>query len=204
MSDGTVLTRSFSAPPVSQKEILRYMGCREADGDLLDLIREIGDEAMPRFCYRVCFREAELRKNDGNLAFCGLLTESRDLARNLEGCARVVLFAATVGLEIDRLIAKYSRLSPSRAVILQALGAERVESLCDAFLEDLRREYEPMGVEFRPRFSPGYGDLPLAFQADLFGVLDCPRRIGLSLNQSFLMSPTKSVTAIVGLRSPDV
>ena len=51
---------------------------------------------------------------------------------------------------------------------------------------------------FRPRFSPGYGDFPLTAQRDIFAILDCPKRIGLSLNQSLLLSPTKSVTAVIG------
>ena len=51
----------------------------------------------------------------------------------------------------------------------------------------------------RPRFSPGYGDLPIEIQKDIFRALDCPRRIGLTLNENLLMSPTKSVSAIIGI-----
>lgn len=51
----------------------------------------------------------------------------------------------------------------------------------------------------RPRFSPGYGDLPLSAQREIFAVLDCGKRIGLMLNDSLLMSPSKSVTAFVGI-----
>ena len=80
--------------------------------------------------------------------------------------------------------------------MMQAVGAERVEALCDAFCEQFRREN---GVGLRPRFSPGYGDLPLAAQRELFALLDCPRKIGLTLNESLLMSPTKSVTAFAGI-----
>ena len=55
------------------------------------------------------------------------------------------------------------------------------------------------GKFLKPRFSPGYGDLPLEMQRDIFRVLDCSRKIGLTLNESLLMSPSKSVTAIVGI-----
>ena len=80
--------------------------------------------------------------------------------------------------------------------MFQALGAERIESLCDTFCNDMNNE---LGVRLKPRFSAGYGDLPLEVQKDIFRVLDCPRKIGLTLNDSLLMSPTKSVTAIVGI-----
>ena len=54
-----------------------------------------------------------------------------DLSKNLQGYDKAVFFVATVGIEIDRLIKKYSVLSPTKAVIFQAIGAERIESLCN-------------------------------------------------------------------------
>ena len=80
--------------------------------------------------------------------------------------------------------------------MMQAIGAERIEALCDAFCDDMEKE---MGVSLRPRFSPGYGDLPLSVQKDIISLLEAPKRIGLSLNDSLLMSPTKSVTAFAGI-----
>ena len=49
------------------------------------------------------------------------------------------------------------------------------------------------------RFSPGYGDLDMAVQKDLCLVLDTGRTIGVTLTESCMMVPVKSVTAIVGL-----
>ena len=80
--------------------------------------------------------------------------------------------------------------------MISALGSERIEALCDKFNKDFEFENE---VSLKPRFSPGFGDLSLMIQKDIFAVLDCPRKIGLSLNDSLLMSPTKSVTAFVGI-----
>ena len=84
--------------------------------------------------------------------------------------------------------------------MLDALGAERIESLCETFCKELSLKSRAKGACVTPRFSPGYGDLPLTFQKEIFRVLDCPRQIGLSLNESLLMSPSKSVTAIMGIR----
>ena len=84
-------------------------------------------------------------------------------------------------------------------------GAEDVEDLAVTAAEgssvlDVLMDYaEENGVGLRPRFSPGYGDLPLEVQKSVFAVLDCPRKIGLSLNDSLLMSPSKSVTAFAGI-----
>ena len=106
-----------------------------------------------------------------------------------------MIFAATIGVEIDRLIAKYSRLSPAKAFCCQAIGAERVEELCESVNEKLGAG----GEMLKPRFSPGYGDLPLETQKMIFSLLDCPKRIGVSLGDSLLMSPSKSVTAFAGI-----
>ena len=122
--------------------------------------------------------------------------ESSDLAKNLSGCSEVIVFCATVGTLFDRLIAKYERISPSKAVMLQAIGSERVEAVCDSFCDQISRE---TGRRTKPRFSAGYGDLPLELQSEIFALLSCEKNIGVTLNDSFFMSPSKSVTAFLGL-----
>ena len=122
-------------------------------------------------------------------------TVSSSLSKNLSGCKKIILFAATVGIGIDRLIMKYGKIYPVKGLMMQALGAERIEALCDAFVSEM----EKTGQKMRPRFSPGYGDLPLEFQKEIFAALAPEKNIGLTLSASCLMSPTKSVTAIIGI-----
>lgn len=176
-----VHAKNFAAPPVDRREILRYAGCRAEMPEISALLDECLREVRSVLRFSVCWAEypvpAEIR--------------SRDLRKNLAGCDRVVVFAATVGLELDRRIGRYSRVAPSKAVMLQAIGAERIEALCDAFQREI-------GC-LRPRFSPGYGDLPLAAQREIFRALAPERHIGVSLNDSRLMSPSKSVTALIGV-----
>ena len=122
--------------------------------------------------------------------------ESRDLARSLEGCDRIVLFAATAGTEIDRLILKYEKISPSKAAVIQALGAALVERWCDEVCESFVQKY---GAN-RFRFSCGFGDLQLSLQRDIFAALKLEKNLGMSLSEKCIMSPSKSVTAIVGIK----
>ena len=189
-------TKFYEAPPIRRREILRYAGCAEADAATASLMEYCLTEAADALVYKVCYRELPVTVAGEMCDFGAFSVLSRQLARNLSGCGRVILFAATVGVGIDRLIQKYSRLAPSRALMMQAIGAERIEALCDAFCDDMEKE---MGVSLRPRFSPGYGDLPLVVQKDIISLLEAPKRIGLSLNDSLLMSPTKSVTAFAGI-----
>ena len=170
---------------VNVRELLRYAGHRaEAEDELRELLSSVIEEALPALTYQVCYRRMPL-------AELPALQASKGLTRSLRGSREVVLFGATVGLELDRLIARYQRISPARALLFHALGAERIECLCDAFCGEF-----PGATT---RFSPGYGDFPLSAQRDLFALLDCSRKIGLTLNESLIMSPSKSVTAIFGV-----
>ena len=110
------------------------------------------------------------------------------------------MFSATVGIEIDRFIRKYGRISPTKALFFQAIGSERVEALADKFNEEIREEARAKGFTTHPRYSPGYGDLALDIQKEIFEVLDCTKQIGITLSESLLMSPSKSITAIIGLK----
>lgn len=184
-------------PPINVSCVLRYMGAKSTTQDMEHLIYSCIEETKDCFGRRVCY--LELAVADGRVALGSVTVNSASFASALANCNRVLLFAATIGLEIDRLIAKYSRLSPARALCLQAIGTERIEALCDAFCHHMKTQYASQGLHTRPRFSPGYGDLPLELQKDIFRLLDCPKNIGLSLNDSLLMTPTKSVTAFVGL-----
>ncbi|MBQ9757418.1 MAG: Vitamin B12 dependent methionine synthase activation subunit [Clostridia bacterium] len=191
-----VITKSYDAPAFCEKEALRYAGCKKTDENMTELLNSCKAEVWEKLSYKVCYRELRV-KTDGEVCDFGVFSaESHDLSKNLDGCQKVILFSATVGIELDRLIAKYGRLSPSKALMFQAIGAERVEALCDAFCEDIKRE---KNLGLKPRFSPGYGDLEFGVQKDIFAVLDPSKRIGVTLNDSFLLSPSKSVTAFVGL-----
>lgn len=197
--------RQFHLSPCQNiKAILSYMGCRKATAEVLELVHDVIRETEGIFSDRICYREFDVWVDGDTVDLTFAKVQSRSLADFLHNDAAVLVFAATVGLEIDRLIAKYTRISPSRALALQAVGTERVERLCDTFCDHMRMEYDNEGLWIRPRFSPGYGDLSLELQKDIFKALDCPRRIGLTLNDSMLMSPTKSVTAIVGLREREI
>ncbi len=195
----TVFRKSYELPEFNKKEILRYALCDDTDEILGALIDDCIKECRDVFTYNVCWCEVPVEINGGKVKLSVLETDSKALLKNLSGCKKAVLFGATVGIEIDRLIAKYSRISPSKAVIFQAIGAERIESLCNSFNNEMSALLKADNLFTRPRFSPGYGDLSLKVQKDIFSVLDCARQIGLSLNESLLMTPSKSVTAIIGI-----
>ena len=131
------------------------------------------------------------RNSEDGIEIGNLTIISHSLARNLRGCDKAVLFCATLGAETDRLIRRASITDMSRAVILQACAAAYLEEYCD---EQQRLIGEEMAREkrfLRPRFSPGYGDFVMR-------MLDCAKQIGLSMTDGYMMTPSKSVTAVIG------
>lgn len=191
-----IYTKNYEVDNVNKREVLRYMGCKNSDNETDRLLDDCLNELAGKLKYKTVYGIFDVNITGEECSFLRFSVKSKDLAKNLDGCKRVIIFAATVGFEIDRLISKYSQISPSKALMFQSIGAERMEALCDLLCSDVSNQ---LGVRLKNRFSSGYGDLPLSSQNDIFRVLDCTKKIGVSLNNSLLMSPTKSVTAFVGI-----
>lgn len=196
-----ILSKTYSNLPLCKKEILRYAGCKAADAQTDSLLAECIAETDGKISGKICYTVLPVTVNGNICDFEYFKLNSKNLAHNLEHCERVIVFASTIGVEIDRLIQKYGQISPAKALIFQAIGAERIETLCNTFCSEMENE---VGKVLKPRFSAGYGDLPLDAQKDIFSLLGPEKRIGLTLNSSLLMSPSKSVTAFAGISDSKV
>lgn len=182
-------------------EAVRYLGYGKKTAD--ERIRRMVDEtflqlektADPKSICRIF----DIGKNSEEGIEIGNLTIfSHSLTRNLKGCDRAVLFGATLGAETDQMIRRMSVTDMSQAVILQACAAAYLEEYCD---EQQRLIEEKMACEgrfLRPRFSPGYGDFDIHYQEPIMRMLDCAKQIGLSMTDGYMMTPSKSVTAVIG------
>lgn len=190
---------------ISKSETLRYLG----NAPLADLqggdevikiaenaIAEVKDCALCRACFEY-FPIAAESDTCADLGFAK--TNSKNLIKNLSGCGGIILFVATVGIEIDRLIKKYEKTSLMRAAAVGASGSAAVEAWCDILCRKFSERARKAERSTRPRFSPGYGDLPLAMQKEIFRALSPEKRIGVTLSESLMMMPSKSVSAIVGV-----
>ena len=190
-----VLIRTYPPPPIDRREALRYARSGERDEAAVRLLEEAIGEAEALFQYRVAYRILPLAVAGSTVTLGPVAATSASLAARLAGCSRVLLFAATVGIAVDRRIARYTHVSPARALLLSALGSERCEALAETFVADLASE----GISLAPRFSPGYGDLSLTLQREILPLLDAERTLGIVLSSGDLMSPSKSITALAGI-----
>lgn len=74
-----------------------------------------------------------------------------------------------------------------------------MEACCDQCQRSLEENLQAEHLFLRPRFSPGYGDLPLAIQGRFLDTIEATKRAGIYLSEGDIMLPEKSVTAIMGV-----
>ena len=187
---------------MDRREILRYLGAATCDAPLAAMIdraqREVRQAAAPHHVSR----RFPLSLDQGGAAVGGVYFASKDLAAHLRGCQEAALTAFTLGPGVDSLIRRYELTEMPFVPVLQACAAAYTEEQADAALGELEAEAAARGLFLRPRFSPGYGDFPLAAQRLLFQALEVTKHSGVPLTDSCLMLPMKSITGVVGL-SPD-
>ena len=187
---------------ISQKEIFRYLGYHNTiptetiQSVVTDCISELLNCCSMHHTYKIfdCVIQHTKIIIDNHV-----IIESKNLSKNLNECNQVILFAATLGVQADILLKKYSHIDMSKAVIMHAVAATVIEEYCDQCQIEIEKTLANQKLFLRPRFSPGYGDFNLIHQQDFITLLDCPRKIGLTLTDSFLLAPSKSVTAVMGI-----
>ena len=184
------------------KEVALYLGYSRTvspDQDVSGLMEKAADEMAAIMKPQAVFEVFDLTVGlESELSFADVSLHSRDLSRNLAGCSKVALLAATLGPQVDALIRRHSSTDPVYASILQATGPMYIEELVDLVNEEIKKIAASQGLKTKPRYSPGYGDVSLELQKDFFRLLPCTR-IGLTLMDTLIMAPEKSVTAFVGL-----
>lgn len=180
---------------IDPKEVLRYAGADRNDSKMLkfanDAILICDNKASYRLVYRhlkiTSFGTEEVTL-DNTLVLRGTLVQ-----RYLADCKGAYVLIGTAGNEIDRAIAGATVRSVSEGLFVDAAGSAAVEALLDNFCRHIDKESEP-----KTRISPGYGDFSLQNQISIFKLLNAEKMLGTYLNDSLLISPSKSVSALVG------
>ncbi|WP_304426398.1 vitamin B12 dependent methionine synthase [uncultured Adlercreutzia sp.] len=146
-------------------------------------------ELAPRGVYRVLPASEALA-----------LLPGRDIAAHLEGCTEVALMAVTLGVESEMVLRREAALSATDGLLVDACASSLVEQAAGALNEAIEAEAAARGLDATWRFSPGYGDLPLSCQPAFLAACGADRALGLTATEAYLLVPSKSITAVVGLR----
>lgn len=178
-----------------KKMALRFMGCKELSENMAEMYEYSLKEYKKAAVFKACYRQTAVSfYGEKGIRFDFGEIESESLRKNLEGCKSAFIFAATSGAAVDRLIMKRTKISAADGMITDCIASSGIEVFCDLINEEMRE-----GRVLKPRYSPGYGDVSLCCQSEILSYLDAYRKIGLTLTETYLMTPIKSVTAIVGI-----
>lgn len=184
------------------REAIRYLGYGKhaVDDKTLALINnsfaELEQVAVKRIIYRIF--DVSLRRK-AELKIGALEIESKALHKNMAGCEQAIILGATLGIEVDMLMKRYSLTDMSKVIVLQACAAAMLEEYLDDWQKGIRQALLKEDKYLRPRFSPGYGDFSIEHQDMILRMLDTAKIIGLTMTESYMLTPTKSVTAVAGI-----
>jgi len=201
------MTDTIKLNNLNREEALRYLGYADQKPDIAieRLIDECEEKviahAKPRYVYKVCdidSSESGIQINQGiTLAGTKLVLSGKSIQNHLKDCNAAVLMAVTVSDSIDKLIRVMQIEDMAKAVIVDSLSSVAVEQVCDYVEQIIKEAYPKKYQTFR--FGIGYGDLSIMLQKDFLMALNAQRQIGLNVNASSMLVPTKSVTAVIGL-----
>ena len=196
----------YEVVSVDRAEVLRYMGYAgqrltdELDARIDEVVARCLAVARPAGAWEVFEVAGREPMGEGvpsvQLAGASLRLEGQ---KHLAGAVAVGVMAVTVGMGVERELRRLSLSDPVAQVIFDAAGTTAVERAADACEASIVAAAHDRGLYTNFRFSPGYGDMPLSAQPVLLATLDAQRKLGITLSKSLLMTPTKSVTAVVGL-----
>lgn len=192
-----ISNRNIVIDNINFSEALRYLGYGDNIPDtkikelLLLCSNQLKDAMEGKFIYKV------FDLVDGQIPNCVFELKGNAIARHLKNCTKVVFMCATLGNNVDMLIRKQQIKGMAEAAVTDSLASAVIEQVCDKAEEIILKDFEEF--EHTWRFGLGYDDFPLEGQKQFLDILDAPKRIGVCVNSSMMLTPTKSVTCVIGL-----
>lgn len=191
---------------VDVTEVYRYLGFQKEKPDdiTVEQVAEARAKLEGNTTVKGTYQLFSFSKEENTgilLENTNLVLTGQQISLLLEESHHCILMAVTLGHEVERWIRELQIRDMAKAVILDACASSLIEQYCNQLEKDIQKEMEAQfdSVHFTDRFSPGYGDLPLTVQGSLCKVLQTDKKIGLTVSATHLMSPKKSITAILGI-----
>lgn len=188
----TQKTLTYEDLQIALADVYEQMGYHDAEPDEMTqqetqaIIDDVRQWLRPQFCFFVI---RELPAFD----------MGKIILRQLKGSEAYALFVCTAGVEYE---AYQQRLKAEgdmvRVFIADALGSVIAEKCADEMEKSLQLSIDKLGWKHTNRFSPGYCGWHVSEQQRLFPLFD-GHTCGVTLTDSSLMVPIKSVSGIIGI-----
>jgi hypothetical protein len=163
------------------------------------VLKEAEDICDIRAEYVIC-RDVIFDNVSGNLLVNGVEFNVGKIVRGqLKKSNEIAVFLCTAGPKVG----EYARILINekdflRGYIFDIAGSEIVEAAADKMQENLGLHMQKSNMKITNRYSPGYCGWHVSEQHKLFSLV--PENFcGITLNQSALMQPIKSVSGFIGI-----
>ncbi|WP_434797836.1 vitamin B12 dependent-methionine synthase activation domain-containing protein [Terrisporobacter vanillatitrophus] len=193
---------------IDEREVLRYLQYKNQDIEynlsekIKQCIKKTREIINPRFIFRK-YKIKKLKlsdvKSEVYLEGANLTLKSDDIHNLLLECDECILMSATLGLEIEREIRKLTYTDLTKGIIVDACATAAIEEVCDIVQNNIAKKLLKEDKYITYRYSPGYGDLPIEKNVDINNLLNSQKEIGLTVTNSGIMIPRKSVVALIGV-----
>lgn len=196
----------FKLTSINKKEALRYLGYgdnapnEKISAVIDDCEKQLLNVIQVKFLYNIF--DISVNKDGVQIYESNLVLTGKDIVNHLENCTKLAVMCCTLSFGADKLIRQYQVSDMTRAVISDSLSSAAIEQVCDYVEQEIKLKYPNMYQTFR--YSPGYGDLNINIQKDILDLLQAQKKIGLCTNESFILTPKKSVTAFIGMSNNQI
>jgi hypothetical protein len=195
----------FEKVKPTSKTIMECMGYRSGNKDEViqknteELIKESEKYAKVVGGYKI-FKDNSITVEDGKLTLKDTIFQlDKIIAKQIRKCTSIAFIAVTLGKKYDEWINQYFKSGdPFQGYIADTIGSEMVENAADIIEELVEKDTAKMDLNCTNRYSPGYCGWHVSEQHKFFSFLP-DNFCGIELSESALMSPVKSVSAIIGL-----
>jgi len=180
---------------IDPAQVIRAMGYSEAaPPNLEERIAQAVNDAMPLIQPSGTYTTLKIKSVADSVTTKEITIQSRDVAALLKPCSRLSLLLVTIGPLIEQRAQESDALD---SLILDTLGSIAVEEAANKVNQIISDEAEAKGFKTTRRYSVGYGDWNISQQKELLVLLE-GKKIGVTLTESSIMLPQKSITAVLG------
>lgn len=192
---------------ISEKNVLRELRIpvlktlkELPERNLADYIKKAIDTAYTLIQGKGIYRTFKVERVEEDrviLPESGTVFSGKNMSKLLRNCPYVTLMAGTIGEALENKVETLKTDNPSDAFYLEVVGGWMADYMAEQIDKRIEQEIIKSGYGRTMRYSPGYGDWNLTCQAEMMRLTQASR-IGITLTESSIMIPRKSVSAAIG------
>ncbi|MEY8528347.1 vitamin B12 dependent-methionine synthase activation domain-containing protein [Bacteroides xylanisolvens] len=185
---------------LSKKDIYISMGYRNDTPDketikLIDsTLKEISEITIVRYMYFIS--EVQILSETDIKIGENIFSLGRKIGPYLEGIQKACLYVSTAGKEFDEYLGNLKKSGDiMKEFIADSIGTVLAELSSSLIANELEKSYN---MKVSSPYSPGYCGWDIKEQKKFFSLFP-DKPCGITLSDSFLMFPIKSVSGFIGL-----